>query len=234
MNNCQAVSVMCGRFTLHTAPAEIARYFSLAALPPLQPRYNIAPGQQVACLRTSSNESKTELTWLKWGLVPSWMREPPSTPMLINARCETVAIKPAFRTAFRQRRCIVLADGFYEWQKLQQRKQPWYITRSDRTPFAMAAVWEPPSRESGVGTVAIITTTANSRMSPLHDRMPVMLNPCEASSWLDPRARLGDLQARLAPCPEEEIFAREVSDLVNNWRNERPECIELIQRRLFE
>ncbi|MFM8219953.1 MAG: SOS response-associated peptidase [Planctomycetaceae bacterium] len=257
---------MCGRFTLRTNPADVARLFALFEPPTWMPRYNIAPGQVVACLQAESGQSRPRLTWRKWGLVPAWARAGKSAaPLLINARGETVAEKPAFRSAFRQRRCVLLADGFYEWQKLGTRKQPWYITRGDHQPFAMAGLWEPAAkpdadprdasggegaereesapaetahepaggRPEAEGTCAVITTTANELMAPLHDRMPVILGPSEIAAWLDPHATAEQLLAQLRPCPAADLAAVAVSPLVNHWKNDRVECTQPV-RSLFD
>lgn len=225
---------MCGRFTLRTNPAEVARLFSLATLPALTPRYNIAPGQLIACIRREEGSTEPRLVQLKWGLVPVWAKQGQASPLLINARGETAASKPAFRAAFRHRRCLIPADGFYEWQTVGGRKQPWYITRVDRGPFAMAGLWEAPVDEAAPGTCAVITTTANDLMAPLHDRMPVILSANQAAEWLDPQASLERLQAQVAPCPAGDLTATAVSTLVNNWRNERVECTQPAQKTLFD
>ena len=260
---------MCGRFTLRTNPADVARLFALFETPVWTPRYNIAPGQMVACLNGEQGQPGPRLAWRKWGLVPSWARDAKSAaPLLINARGETVAEKPAFRSAFRQRRCVLLADGFYEWQKVGSRKQPWYITRGDHQPFAMAGLWEPAVKREGAdgeqaeqggpagaesadsaesaksvrvgavpqraeGTCAVITTTANEVMAPLHDRMPVILGPGEIAAWLDPSATSEQLLAQLRPCPAADLTAVAVSPLVNHWKNDRVECTQPV-RSLFD
>jgi putative SOS response-associated peptidase YedK len=167
---------------------------------------------------------------MRWGLIPSWADDPKIGYKLINARAETVAGKPAFRNAFRQRHCLIPADGFYEWHAAGTKaKQPWHIRRKDGRPFAFAGLWEhwnapesPP-----VESCTIITTDANEVVRPIHDRMPVILDPADYAAWLDPRDPT-IAQELLRPCPAEVMTAFPVSSMVNNPKNEDPRCLEAV------
>lgn len=168
---------MCGRFTLRVPAAELVEIFRLLRRPDVQPRYNIAPTQPVAVVRRI--DRGRELSMLRWGLVPSWAKDPKIGARMINARAETVATKPAFRTALRRRRCLVPADGFYEWAKSAGgTKQPHYITRRDGRPFAFAGLWESWDGPDGssIESCTIVTTEANDLVGRIHDRMPVILS----------------------------------------------------------
>jgi putative SOS response-associated peptidase YedK len=217
---------MCGRYNLTAPPDVLARVFCVPSVPPLPPRYNIAPTQAVAIVRQSAAR---ELALVRWGLIPSWSSDPAIGNRLINARAETVAEKPSFRAAFRQRRCLVLADGFYEWQKAVKHKQPYHIRMKDDGPFAFAGLWERWQEPGGepIESFTILTTEANELMKPLHDRMPVILAPWDYDRWIDPRSReVEELQALLVPCPDEWLTATAVSSYVNSPKNEGPKCLE--------
>jgi putative SOS response-associated peptidase YedK len=213
---------VCGRFTL-TAPAALADHFGLANLSCLKPRYNVAPTQPIAALRVGGGVRALAL--LRWGLVPPWAADLRDAARLINARAETVADKPAFRAAYRQRRCLVLADGFYEWQPLGKRRQPFHFRRRDGQPFAFAGLWErwQPLVGEPVETCAILTTTANPLVRPVHERMPVILAAADHDEWLDP-AR-ADPRHLLTPYPAEEMTAVAVSPWVGNPRNDDLRCL---------
>lgn len=219
---------MCGRFTL-TAPKEMLKQiFPLVDFPDMPPHYNIAPTQMVLALRQLPRSTRPECVSLRWGLVPAWAEEVKAGPPMINARAESVADKPAFRAAFRQRRCLVLADGFYEWQKTEGRKQPYFIRMKDAKPFAFAGLWERWHRgEQPVESCTILTTDANDLMRPLHDRMPVIIEPASYPRWLDPSchddAAVKDL---LRPFPSEQLTAFPVGTQVNNARFDEPSCIQ--------
>lgn len=219
---------MCGRFTLTVDPAQLQADFGLEAPPPadLTPRYNIAPTQPVAVI---PNETPRRMEWFQWGLVPGWAKDPKIGASLINARGETVAEKPAFRAAFKRRRCLVLADGFYEWKRegagARAPKTPMYIQLADGRPFAFAGLWEAWTAPDGQlrRTCTIITTTPNALMAPIHDRMPVILPPAAYAAWLTP----GDLPAPealawLQPYDPAAMTARPVSTRVNNPRFDDP------------
>jgi putative SOS response-associated peptidase YedK len=226
---------MCGRFTLHSNPHDVARQFQLTQLQLFGPRYNIAPTQMVPAVRLNARDER-ELSFLRWGLVPSWAEDLSIGNRMINARAESVAEKPSFRKAFASRRCLIVADGFYEWQAQGKTKQPYYITVDGGGPFAMAGLWESNKKiavindtpnEAGVlETCTIITTHANSLMAPLHQRMPVIVPSDAYDLWLDPG--VGDterLLPLLVPYPAESMHAVPVSQHVNNPRHEDAACI---------
>ncbi len=218
---------MCGRFTLTADPADLREQFPGLYIPPdLQPRYNIAPSQPVAVI---PNDGKNALNFFVWGLVPSWAKDPSIGNRLINARAETLLEKPSFRNAFRRRRCLVLADGFYEWRKEGRGKTPMYIRLASGKPFAFAGLWEYWSGADGseILSCAIITTEPNDLMASIHNRMPVILPPQAYELWLQP----GEVEPRrltqfLAPYPAEEMIAYAVSTLVNNPQYEAAELIQ--------
>jgi putative SOS response-associated peptidase YedK len=216
---------MCGRFTLESAGVEIRDEFDLATWPADRgPRYNIAPTQEVAAIVHADGDR--QLVWPRWGLVPAWADDPRIGNRMINARAETVAEKPAFRGAFRSRRCLVLADSFYEWQARPDGKQPWRVRYRQGRPFAMAGLWERRVRagEAPLLSCTILTTTANDLMRPIHDRMPVILPPEIRERWLDDDASPDMLRALLRPCDPDDLDAYPVSTLVNSPRNDLPEC----------
>ena len=225
---------MCGRFLLTSTALVIADAFDLDTPFELGPRYNIAPAQAIAAVRASAEDGRRELVRLRWGLVPSWSKEFPRDARLINARSETVAEKPAFRAAFRARRCLVPADGFYEWQKLAdgRSKQPFAIGLRDGGPFAIAGLWERWKPREGAGTdavesCALLTTSPNELMAPIHDRMPVILPKSAWSTWLDPALRdPGPLQRLLGPYPADAMTAHPVSPWVNDPRHDDARCLE--------
>jgi putative SOS response-associated peptidase YedK len=186
------------------------------------PRYNIAPTQDAPVLR-QRREPKGERTlqMLRWGLIPSWAKDTKIAAKLINARAESIAEKPSFRSAFRRRRCLVPADGFYEWRAEGTRKQPYLIARRDREPFAFAGLWErwtpkePDADSASTDSFTIITADANALLKPLHVRMPVILAPADYGIWLDPEAAEADLLALLKPAPQEWLGYAPVSPRVN-------------------
>ena len=217
---------MCGRYTLTTPPDVLARAFCVPSVPPLPPRYNVAPTQPVLIVRKAANR---EAVLARWGLIPSWSSDAAIGNRLINARAETVADKPSFRAAFRQRRCLVPATGLYEWQKQGKYKQPYHVRRKDGEPFAFAGLWERWQEPGGepIDSCTILTTEANDLMRSLHDRMPVILDPRSYDRWLDHgRHDREALCSLLAPCPSEWLVAFPVSSYVSNARNEGPKCLE--------
>jgi putative SOS response-associated peptidase YedK len=216
---------MCGRFTLRTPAADLIEIFEVARSFELTPRYNIAPTQPVALIREGAGGR--EVVQARWGLLPSWS-DASSGPPLINARSETAADRPAFRNAFRRRRCLIPADGFYEWRTAEDSKQPFLITVRDERPFAFAGLWERcrAPDNSTVESCTILTTDANNRLKDLHDRMPVILLPEHYGPWLD--LQIDDpeaLQSLLKPYPGDEISVRPVSRRVNSARHDDPACI---------
>ena len=220
---------MCGRFTLTVDTSELQQSFPWLNVPDgIQPRYNIAPTQPVAVV---PNDGKSTLDFFNWGLVPSWAKDPEIGNHLINARAETLAEKPAFRSAFRRRRCLILADGFYEWRQIpgQKAKMPMYIRMKDEKPFGFAGLWEVWHSADGskILSCAIITTAPNALMQPIHNRMPAILSERDYPAWLaqgevDPK----DLQGLIHPYREEEMIAFPVSRVVNSPANESAECIQ--------
>src|SRR5438034_1225707 len=205
---------MCGRFTLEKSIGSLASLFQVAEGEQMAERYNIAPTQPVAVVRLSPEKDERELVLLRWGLIPAWAKNPADLPLLINARAETVATKPAFRAALRRRRCLVPSDGFYEWQRVGGQKQPFYIRMRDGSPFAMAGLWEHWEAPDGsaIDSCALLTTEANELMRSVHDRMPVILSPEEYDLWLDPDMQdVNLIQSLLRPYPSEAMIASPVS-----------------------
>lgn len=223
---------MCGRFSQTATPEAIVETFQVENPPLFKPNYNISPSQRVAVVRLNPESVKRECVLLRWGLIPSWAKDAKIGNQCINAKCETVAEKPAFRSAFKKRRCLVIADGFYEWQRVGERKQPMWISRRDKRPFAFAGLWEhwqPPEGET-IESCTIITTEPNELMASIHNRMPVILSPVSYDQWFDLSLQQADpLKALLHPCPSEELQAYPVSTLVNNPRHNAPQCLEPVQ-----
>ena len=218
---------MCGRYTLRTPVDSLVERFKIDEYPSsIRPSYNIAPTQEVAAVVEEDEERKLEL--LRWGLIPFWAKDPDIGSRMINARGETVSEKPSFRKAFKARRCLILADGFYEWQKIDNGKQPYHVRMKDASPFAFAGLWEIWNGDGDeVRTCAIITTEANDLMSEIHHRMPVILHPEDYEMWLDPSFEEKEpLSALLKPYPDEAMEAYPVSRRVNRPTNDEPGCIE--------
>lgn len=215
---------MCGRYALTASAEELAEAFGLAHCPALAPRWNVAPGQTVPVVCLGA-EGERELVRLRWGLVPGWARDPAIGHRLINARAETLAVKPAFRAAFRHRRCLVPVSGFYEWRGPEGHKQPCYVRRADGRPFALAGLWEHWAAEGQppLGSFTVVTTEASEQLRELHDRMPVIVAPADHGRWLgaDPR----EAQALLRPWPEALLWYP-VRPRVNNPQNDGPDCVE--------
>lgn len=237
--------IMCGRYALMSDPELLVELLALASLPRLNPRYNIAPTQQVPVVRAaapapapgkedSRDESRRRLDFLHWGLIPSWAKDSTIGARMINARSETAAEKPAFRSALRRRRCLVPADAFYEWKKLAKGKQPYCIRMRDGRPFAFAGLWERWRHPEGEGeeiepieSFTILTTTANALMKSIHDRMPVIIPRQAYELWLDEEvqdpAKLRDL---LGPISGGLLEAYPVSKRINSPRNDDAACLE--------
>ncbi|HET6518666.1 MAG TPA: SOS response-associated peptidase [Geminicoccaceae bacterium] len=208
---------MCGRYTLATPVDDLQRRFGFAERPNLAPSYNIAPTQAAPVIRRWAAAGGRELAILRWGLVPAWSEGPDGRFSMINARAETVATKPAYRAAFRQRRCLVPADGFYEWQKRDGRKQPYFIRLRSGEPMAFAGLWERWTSHTGqdaIESFTIVVTDANELVRPIHDRMPVILAPEDYDRWLDPG--VPDGRALLRPCPPAWLEAYPVGTRVNS------------------
>jgi len=223
---------MCGRYSLTTPPEAMQRLFRLAPpLPNLAPRYNIAPTQEAPVIGLKKDVECRGLGMLRWGLVPFWSDGPDSRYSMINARAETVREKPAFRAAFKERRCLVPADGFYEWQPQGkgQPKQPWRIVRRDDAPFAFAGLWEHWEPKEGaegepIRSFTIIVTDANELLKPIHERMPVILEAQDHDRWLkgDP----DEAEGLLRPLGADKLRAYKVGTRVNAPANDDPGCIE--------
>lgn len=214
---------MCGRFTLHTNLSLLAKQLGLPFTPEYVPRYNIAPTNDV--LTVLAGEQGRTARMMRWGLIPFWADDPKIGSKMINARAETLAEKPAFRAALKARRCLVVADGYYEWLKAGKRRIPHYIHRADRQPFCFAGLWERWGRENPLESCTIITTEANSLTRPLHERMPVILDPVDCESWLNPQSSPAELVDLLEPFPSDELSFEQVNEFVNKVGNEGPECL---------
>lgn len=228
---------MCGRYVLHGPGEAVLEGFSLRQVPPFAPRYNIAPSTPILVVRHDRLDGRVA-GFMRWGLVPHWARDPSIGARLINARSESIATKPAFRQAFRTGRCVVPANGFYEWKAVagRGRKQPYYVHRPDRALIAMAGLyaWRAGSEgsetegseaegsevEGSAATCCIVTTAANRTMAQVHERMPALLDRQGVDAWLDPRSDSDALSALLAPCPEDWLVLRAVAPAVGDARRD--------------
>lgn len=221
---------MCGRFTLDISPDDLTSYFKLPVqrVLRLEPRYNIAPSQGVTVVRVSNGERRLDV--VRWGLIPHWAEDMKVGYKMINCRAETSSTLPAFREAFRHRRCVVPASGFYEWPRTGGRKRPSYYYREDGQLMALAGLWEcwrDPKREDFIiESCTILTTEANNLIKPTHNRMPVILQQKEIDAWLDPEQDPEKLKRLLGPIGSDVLACHPVSDFVNNPRHEGHECIE--------
>ena len=217
---------MCGRFTNATSLEVWTSFFGVQATAlELSPRYNIAPSTDVIACRMG--EEVRELVQLHWGLIPHWAKDKTIGYHTINARAETVATKPAFRSAFRKHRCLIAADGFYEWKPAKPRKEPYYIHKTNNEPFAFAGLWEHwEGDDETIESCSIIVTDANDLLRPVHDRMPVIIDHEFFEPWLDPKMQdVKALQALLKPYPSKRLEAYAVSQKVNKPQNEGPELV---------
>ena len=216
---------MCGRYTLATPVSKLAEQFGFDdSSVEIPPSYNVAPTQSVAAVLEEGGRRRLEV--LRWGLIPPWADDPQIGSRMINARSETVAEKPSYRRAFRERRCLIPADGFYEWQRTNGAKQPYYIHLEDGTPFAFAGLWESWKGDGEIRSCTILTTGANALVDEIHERMPVIVAPDAYDVWLDPASERDELTGLLAPYPEEEMEAYPVSRFVNSPSNNDPRCVE--------
>jgi putative SOS response-associated peptidase YedK len=233
---------MCGRVALTASGEELAEAFALDEIPRVVPRYNIAPTQPLLVVR--HDHGKPRASSLRWGLSRRAPEEPEASEpggLLINARSETVAGKPSFRDAFRRRRCLIPASGFYEWKRTGGRRQPFFIRPRSGALLALAGIWEPAaeSEPDSPGACVILTTDPNALVLPIHDRMPVILPPGHYETWLQEGASAGALRGLLAPFPDEALVAQAVGPTVNDPRHEGPACLaapgpeERAQGRLF-
>ena len=220
---------MCGRYTLTSDGETLAAAFGVKELATWSPRYNIAPSQPVPALLWKNGAR--EAADLHWGLVPAWAKDRKTSSRLINARAETVAEKPSFRVAFRQRRCLILADGYYEWAKQGNVKQPYYIFHESRRPFAFAGLWESWAHENGSAylSCSIITCAANPDLAPLHHRMPVILANSDHETWLQDGSDAAALNRLLKPAANGTFTAVAVSTFVNSPAHEGPDCVKPIR-----
>ncbi len=223
---------MCGRFTLNTSAKIIAEFFKLSEVPDIKPQYNIAPTQSIATVTVSLETMQRQFQFMRWGLIPSWAKDMKIGSKMINARSETVAEKPAFRSAIKHRRCLIIADGFYEWQPQGKKKQPYYFQMANNEPFALAGLWEnwrSPEAENIV-SCSIITTAANETVQPVHDRMPVILPSGHWEQWLDPSIENSqEVLPLLKPYDSAAMKAKAVSAIVNSPTRDSPECIQSIE-----
>lgn len=223
---------MCGRFALKTTTQAIREMFLLEEGEAFEPHYNIAPSMKIPAVWESPEKGRRQMTLLKWGLVPSWAKDPAIGNKMINARAESAAEKPAFRAPFRRKRCLIPADGFYEWKKPPEGKkvkQPYFVKRADGKLLAFAGLWDCWRAPDGgeLKTCTILTTQANEIMQPIHDRMPVILPEKNFAVWLDPKNQdPKKLSAVLQPYPSENLVAYPVSLAVNSPQNDTPECLE--------
>lgn len=219
---------MCGRFTLTQTAEAIAEAFDLDEVPRFVPGYNIAPTQPVPVIRLGSGKQR-QFDYLYWGLIPSWAKDISMGSRMINARVETVTEKPSFRTAFKRRRCLIAADGFYEWQRQDSKKQPYYFHLNDHSIFGFAGLWEQWHSPAGdeIQSCTILTKAANSVVKPIHDRMPIILTPDLYDDWLDlKRETAADLLPLLDRHLDDEMQSYAVGLQVNSPSNDSPACIE--------
>src|SRR3989441_3867116 len=219
---------MCGRYTLKTPVERLSEKFQFPEIIPLKPRYNIAPSQPVAVVRLLPDDTDRKLAMLRWGLLPAWVKEPTKVQQPINAKAETAAEKPMFRDAFKSRRCLVPADGFYEWKQEGGRKQPVYIRMKDWEPFAIAGLWEHWEGQDGqvIESCTLLTTEPNDLLTAIHNRMPVILDPKDHEQWLDPDLQQADsVKPLLRPYPADSMTAYTVSLRVNNPKNDNSQCL---------
>lgn len=218
---------MCGRFSLSISWQEICKRYSVVLGTEIdwQGRYNIAPSQN--CIVIIQEGANNIAKPMKWGLVPHWSKDPKLGYKMINARCETIDQKPSFKGCLARKRCIIPADGFYEWKKEGDTKQPIRICLSNEEPFAFAGLWdtwESPQTGEVIESFTIITTPSNSIITNIHDRMPAILSPEEENTWLNPNTGVVHLKSLLSPYPSQLMRLYPVSPIVNSWKNDVPEC----------
>ncbi len=221
---------MCGRYSFTLPPEAIRELFRVVTVLNLQPRYNIAPTQVVPVIGLEPTGERA-LKQFRWGLIPRWSKEMPKTAPLINARSEGIAGSRMFGEAFHKRRCLVPADGFYEWRKDKSDKRPWRIVDAERPAFSFAGVWEGWRNPAGeiVRSFAIVTTEANEKLAPIHDRMPVMLKREDEDAWLDPKSAEPKLLSLLAPYDPAKTELYRVDVRVNSVKNDDPQCLARVE-----
>jgi putative SOS response-associated peptidase YedK len=218
---------MCGRYTIIASPEALRALFRYEEQPNFPPRYNLAPTQPIAIVRLV--DGKRHFALVRWGLLPSWVKDPKTFTLLINARGESAAEKPAFRAAMKRRRCLIPADGFYEWQAAGERKRPFYVHAKSGAPLAFAGLWETWTGPNGeeLETAAIVTTQANRTLKPIHERMPVIVPPEGFDLWLDgANVDATTASALIAPAPDSLLEAYEISTAVNRTANDNPKLLE--------
>jgi len=218
---------MCGRYTIIASPEALRALFRYEEQPNFPPRYNVAPTQPIAIVRLV--DGKRHFALVRWGLLPSWVKDPKTFTLLINARGESAAEKPAFRAAMKRRRCLIPADGFYEWQAAGDRKRPFYVRAKSGAPLAFAGLWESWTGPNGeeLETAAIVTTRANRTLAPIHERMPVIVPPEGFDLWLDgATVDATTASALIAPAPDNLLEAYEISTAVNRTANDNPKLLE--------
>jgi putative SOS response-associated peptidase YedK len=226
---------MCGRFQASSSPAELGRWFrTTGPVPNMRQRYNAAPTQDLPVVLRDPESGERRLEGLRWGLVPFWAKDAKIAYSTINAMAETAATKPAFRDAFKSRRCLVPADGFYEWKKLDAKaKQPYRIVMADGSPMAFAGLWErwkDPANGETVRSFTIVTTEPNALCSPIHNRMPVILDSADFPAWLgETPVAPEQLQALLRPFPAERMEAHTIGPEIGNVRNDNAALIERLK-----
>lgn len=217
---------MCGRYAITLPPGTYRDFFGYAEQPNFPPRYNVAPTQPVPIVVEDRGERHFML--VRWGFLPSWVKDPKQFPLVINARGETLTTKPTFKAALRRRRCIFLADGFYEWRRQGREKTPFLIRMRSRQPMPLAGLWETYTDPSGgeIDTAAIVTTAANETLSAVHDRMPVILSPDDLGTWLDVSDERAEVMPLVRPCPDDWLDLVPVSSRVNKAENDDPSLQE--------
>jgi len=218
---------MCGRYTLTSLPEALRALFRYEEQPNFPPRYNVAPAQPIAIVRLV--DGKRQFALVRWGLLPSWVKDPKTFTLLLNARGESICEKPAFRAAMKRRRCLIPADGFYEWQAAGDRKRPFYVRAKSGAPLAFAGLWETWTGPNGeeLETAAIVTTRANRTLSAIHERMPVIVPPEAFDLWLDSaNVDATTAAALIVPAPDNLLEAYEISTAVNRTANDNPKLIE--------
>jgi putative SOS response-associated peptidase YedK len=219
---------MCGRYLLTASKEGLASWFGFTGGPAVQARYNIAPSQSIPVVRLTPEGKERELAFLRWGLIPAWAKDLSFGARTINARSETIADKPAFRTAFRRQRCLIPADGFYEWKKAGKNKQPYVIRPADGHPLSFAGLWDRWQSPEGevLETATIITTAANEVLRPLHERMPAILPREHYALWLDPQQQKDNLLQLLMPYPDRLLTLYPVTPWVSDAHHEGERCLE--------
>jgi putative SOS response-associated peptidase YedK len=217
---------MCGRYAITTVPEALRALFAYLEQPNFPPRYNVAPTQPVPIVRMV--EGKRQFALVRWGLIPSWVKDPRGFTLLINARGESAAEKPAFRNAMKRRRCLFPADGFYEWKRDGERKQPYFVRLKSGQPMAFAGLWESWMGPNGEEqeTAAIVTTPASPSISFIHDRMPVIVSPEAFDFWLDPNVDAEMASTVIRPAPDAQLEFFPVSSAVNRTANDSPQLLE--------